>query len=169
MWVVVSLLVLGVACSTSDRQKAEETADELARDASKRAKQGVDALRESTRDVADAAGGLSHDLANMFEGTREEVLSRSEKALERVSGGIKKLENEAHGAEGEATENLDKALAEMKKKQQEASEYLAKMKDSTEKNWDAALTGFKKALSELQKSLKEIKRELGTNRLGTFY
>lgn len=155
IWSVVGLLALGLACSASDHQQAEETADELAREAGEMAKEGAEAVREAAGEVVDTAGELSHDLAKMFEGTKEEVVSRSENALEQLSAGIKKLENEALAAEGAAKEELDKAVAEMKKQHQEASEHLAKMKDSTEENWNEAIHGFRNAFGELQKGLKE--------------
>jgi ABC-type transporter Mla subunit MlaD len=159
--------MLGVACSASDRQEAEEAAEEVARDAGELAKEGAEAVGEAADDVAeaatevagdvaDAAAALSHDLAAMFEGTKEEVVSRSEKALDQLGAVIKDLENKAVAAEDGAKEERDKGLAEMKKLHQEASEHLGRMKSSTEETWDEAADDFKSAFGDMQKGLKDL-------------
>ena len=167
LWSLVGLLMLGVACSASDRQEAEEAAEEVAREAGDMAKKGAaavgeaaedvaDAASEVAGDVADAAAALSHDVVAMFEGTKEEVVSRSEKALDQLGAIIKDLENKAVAAEGEAKEEMDKGRAEMKKLHQEASEHLGKMKSSTEETWDEAADDFKSAFGDMQKGLKNL-------------
>ena len=75
----------------------------------------------------------------------------------KLSEKIKTLEEKAAEAQGDAKEELDEAVAKLKKSHQEASEQFAKMKDSTEETWDEAVSGFKSAYGELQKGLEDLK------------
>ncbi len=138
MWPVVVLLVMTVGCSGNEGQEAQGAAEAAASDVGAMAREGADAV------------------ATMFEGSRDEVVSRSEKALADLDAAIKELEGKAAGAQGEAKDQMDKAVASMKEQYKSAADHLAKMKDSTEDTWNDAVNGFKGSFGELQKSMKEI-------------
>jgi hypothetical protein len=83
---------------------------------------------------------------------KDEYIKKMHEGIADLSEKIEKLKVKAKGAQGEAAIKMNKAIAELKVKQEAAKKKLGELGKDTSSAWSAMKSGLDKAMGELKKA-----------------